>query len=445
MRGTSVVVAGAGLAGLSAAHDLCRRGADVTVFEARDRVGGRVRTVRDPFEGGQHAEAGADFIDEDQATIRRLAAELSLPLVPILRGGFGFVRRGLGGAPDVLPPGHTPWQSFIASLQELIVTYRLIEDRWDSPVAAALGRRSIAEWLDDTRAGEEMRSLARGLRSFFLADPDDLSLLPVLEEFAEDSTPGADQMYRVEGGNDRLAEGLASALAKPVVLQAPLVGVAQDSHKVRVKVSGDRRGLDEVTTDYLVLAVPASLARDIEWTPRLPDAQHEAIARLKYGFATKTLLQFDRRFWQVSGRARAYGTDLTIGAAWDANEGQPGQQGIVALLAGGSISNATEALLQRGGLEALVQELGWFGAADARLVVSQSLRWEDDRWARGGYAYFDPGYPPTLRQWLARPFGRVLFAGEHTSRRWQGYLNGAVESGLRAAAEVAALQETSRT
>jgi len=87
-----------------------------------------------------------------------------------------------------------------------------------------------------------------------------------------------------------------------------------------------------------------------------------------------------------------------------------------------------------------VRELEWLGTARTPLLAHRVVTWEDDEWARGGYAYFDAGYDPALRHWLSRPCGRILFAGEHTSMRWQGYMNGAVESGLRAAAEVRALQ-----
>jgi monoamine oxidase len=83
--------------------------------------------------------------------------------------------------------------------------------------------------------------------------------------------------------------------------------------------------------------------------------------------------------------------------------------------------------------------LDWFGTATAQLLHSRMVIWEEDPWVRGGYAYFHAGHDPNLRRWLARPFGRILFAGEHTSLKWQGYMNGAVESGLRAATEVCAL------
>ena len=87
----------------------------------------------------------------------------------------------------------------------------------------------------------------------------------------------------------------------------------------------------------------------------------------------------------------------------------------------------------------MASRLEWLGSKDARLLGSHQTVWESDPWARGGYAFFDPSYGPELREWLARPAGRLFFAGEHTSLKWQGYMNGAVESGRRAAAEIEAV------
>jgi monoamine oxidase len=173
-------------------------------------------------------------------------------------------------------------------------------------------------------------------------------------------------------------------------------------------------------------------------TPALPAQQHDAIARLQYGRATKSLLQFSSRFWRATGRPRAFGSPLPFGAVWEANEEQPGRAGILSLLAGGSASDATQAIVAKHGVRGLAGALDWLGSQSSELTASRQIVWEQDPYARGGYAYFDPGFDPALRAWLARPAGRLFFAGEHTSLKWQGYMNGAVESGRRAAAEVAA-------
>lgn len=436
LRGASVLVAGAGLAGLAAARDLVESGADVTVVEARDRVGGRVHTIRAPFLDGQHAEAGGDLIDAGQHEIRRLAGELGLPLARILRGGFSYARPDASGRTRIVPRGAARgWDRLARSLGDLTRRYRLAEGRWDSPIAADLARRSVADWLDASGADCELRDTAAGLRGFFLADPDELSLLALVDQFAADAAPGPGPTHRIHGGNDRLAAVLAGALGDRVRLETELVAVSQRGRVVRASVKHARR-VAQIACDYIVLALPAALLRRVPITPALPARQHEAIARLQYGRATKTLLQFARPFWRRPGRPRAFGRPQAFGAVWDGNEEQRGRPGILALLAGGSASDRTQAIAQKDGPAGLVRELAWLGADPAGLVRSHQTAWEADPWARGGYAYFDPCFGPPWRAWLARPAGRLFFAGEHTSIRWQGYMNGAVESGRRAAAEV---------
>ncbi len=441
LGGVRVLVAGAGLAGLAAARDLMLNGADVTVVDARDRVGGRVLTVRDPFVGGQHAEAGGDLIDEGQSEIRLLAQELRLKLVPILRGGFGYVRAEASGRVRVVGPQTAGgWDRLAKSLSSLIRVYCLAEQRWDSPVTADLGRRSVASWLDEIKADADLRAVASGLRGFFLADPEELSLLAFVDQFASNGEPGV-KLHRIDGGNDRLSAALAAALGDRVKLNTEVVAVSHRGREVRVSVKNGRN-VAQLTRDYLVLALPATLLRRIPISPALPAQQHEAIARLKYGLGTKTLIQFARRFWRVTGRPRAFGSSLPFGAVWDGNEEQNGKPGILSLLAGGGASTLTQSMIDKGGMASLVGSLDWLGAKNVEVMRSHRTVWEADPWVRGGYAYFDPSYDPALRLWLPRPFGRLFFAGEHTSLRWQGYMNGAIESGRRVAAEVDATHRT---
>src|SRR5919198_3739730 len=180
LDGVSVVVAGAGLAGLAAAHDLAAMGGAVTVVDARDRVGGRVWTIRDGFAERQHGEAVGDMIDEAQQEIRNLAAELGLKLTRILRDGFAYVRPDEGGKPRIVQRKvGRGWDLLVRRLEDPIRWYRLGEQRWDSPIAARLARRSVASWLDEVNADAELRETVTGLRGFFLADPDELSLIAI--------------------------------------------------------------------------------------------------------------------------------------------------------------------------------------------------------------------------------------------------------------------------
>ncbi len=430
-----VVIVGAGLAGLAAARTLDTRGADVTVIEARDRVGGRVWTLRDGFRHGRHAEAGADLIEGSQHAVLALARELGLHKTRILRRGFAFygptrdgrrriqsMERGLGPMFGPLAPDFR--------------AYQISERRWDTAIARRLAAESVAQWADRQDLPEAARERFRGLRGLFLADPEDLSLLAVVDFFAglSGETPGGDAMYRLREGNDRLAVEMARRLRRRPHLGTVARRIVQGAEGVRVTVESSGRRA-EMSADGVVVAVPAATARDLEFVPRLPDIQRKAVTRLRSGRASRLLLQFSRRFWAARGRARAFGSDLPTGAVWDGNEQQRGPGAILSFLAGGNASAEIRGILNTEGIDGIRRRLGWLGRP-ADVVASELVVWEDDPWARGGYAYFDPGFDPLWRDWLARPAGRIVFAGEHTSIRWQGYMNGAVETGQRAAEEI---------
>jgi len=333
--------------------------------------------------------------------------------------------------------GERAWKPIRDRAKPLIESYRRAEQQWESAVVRSIAQRSVAHWLDEIDADGNMRAMVRGLRGFFLADPEDLSLLVLIEQFASE-TPGAEPEGRIEGGNDRLPKAMAVELGEALHLNTAARAVHDDQSSVRVTVErgGDRT---QIKADYAILAAPVAALRAIEIMPGLPREQATVFERLKYGRVTKSLLQFDRRFWKRKGRSPAYGTDAPTGAIWDANEEQGGPAGILTFMAGGQASEDTQKIMAQEGVKGLVRALDWLKPGDVELLHHYHVTWEHDSWAQGGYAYFDSSFDPAWRPWLARPHGRLLFAGEHTSIKWQGYMNGAVESGLRAAAEVWAL------
>lgn len=426
-----ILVAGAGLAGLAAARRLERGGATVSLFDARDRIGGRVWTVRDGFAGGQYGELGGELIDADQTAIRTLCGEFGLRLHRVLRfgfpqryrvdAGFHFTRQGV-------------WNALGESLDPLIEAYRRSGGQVSAPLLREASATSLGDWLRRRHAGPELHAMADTVRGFFLADPDDLSTLPLVEQLASGS-PSEAEMYRVDGGADRLVHALAGTLRRPILLRHRLVAVEQRQDGVTAVVVDGQQRQQRLTGDAMVIALPATALADIEISPVLPVEQARAIRALKYGRATKVVVQTDRDAF-AGKRIRAIATDGHLGAFWDGGEEQPRTGwSILTFLAGGSASDALRARFAAGP-PALLSDLCWLGMTGAGVHTARAVSWEDDPFARGGYAYVDPAFDPSWRPVLARPAGRLAFAGEHTSERWQGYMNGAVESGLRAAREV---------
>jgi monoamine oxidase len=175
-----------------------------------------------------------------------------------------------------------------------------------------------------------------------------------------------------------------------------IVAVSHRGQNVRVSVKNGR-AVSQIGCDYAVFTVPATTLRRIPFMPSLPAQQHDAIANLKYGRATKTLLQFSKRFWRTPGRARAFGSALPFGAVWDGNEEQRGASGILSLLAGGGASDATQSMVAKEGPQGLARALEWLGADHAELGAWRQIVWEQEPLSRGGYAYFAPSYDPSLR------------------------------------------------
>ena len=426
-----MLVAGGGLAGLTAARGVIDRGAEAHVIEGRNRLGGRVWTIRDEGFDGIPLEAGGEFIDGEHEEIRRLCADLGLPLQQILREGFGLAL-DLRGRVQLFKTQKQIWSDFKRALSKEADALEAVECDWNSSAAALIGRHSLDTLLRARQASDEVRAMAQGLRGFYLADADQLSALPGVELSMQPKDPGHVTLARIKNGNDRLIEKLASKKGLKVSLQLEVKRVDHDARGVSVTVV-DRNGkMSAIKADYLVVATPAPILRELEFAPTLPGSLRQALKALIAGPATKAHLLFDRSWWRKPGHPQAWGSNLDTGAIWEA---AGARRGVLTMLAGGRASKAFRDLLEEGGPQRLVRRLSWLGEPE-EVRDFRSTTWEMDRFARAGYVAFGPDFKPEWRAELSRSVGRVAFAGDHTSRDWQGYMNGAVESGHRAARDI---------
>jgi monoamine oxidase len=411
------------------------------VLEARDRVGGRVWTLREPPIAPGVIEAGGEFIDGGHKAIRQLISEAGLSLVRVLREGFGLALDD-NGLVRVHRTQRGIWRRYRRALAPLAAEFARAQSDWDSSVAAAIASQTLNDALTARQADPDVCAMAQGLRGFFLADSDRLSALIGVELSLEDVDPGHVPIYRIRGGNDQLPLALTRGVDVRFSGRHVVRAVRQTAHDLSVTFETADGLRDRVHCDYAVITAPPPIFLGWEFDPPLPADQRRAFEALCFGEATKIVLRFKDAWWRKPRMPRAFGTNLPIGAVWESSEEQRGAR-CLTLLAGGRASAEVRDILASEGVDGVVRRLTWMGRPGV-LEGAEEVVWDRDPFARGGYAFFSASFDPAWRDALARAFGRILFAGDHTSREWQGYMNGAVESGQRAARELAALEAVRR-
>ena len=213
-------------------------------------------------------------------------------------------------------------------------------------------RESVAHWLDRIHAPKALRDVAVGMRGFFLADPEELSLLALVDQFAEDGTPGSERMFRIVGG-ERPSRNQAGAVARTTPAPRDGAPVVWSNHRERVTVTVENGGRQhELLCDYPGVRDPSDDAarRRVRARHARDSAGRDRHAEVRRRHENRPCSS-SRATWRKRGKPRAYGTPLPIGAVWDGNEEQTGRQGtgILTLLAGGGASAATRAMLAEGG------------------------------------------------------------------------------------------------
>ncbi len=454
-RKQDVVVIGAGLSGLVAARAIARAGHSVAVVEARDRVGGRMLDA--PLAGGEVVDLGAEFIGPTQNHIRALVDELGIATFPSPNAGKNVYVAGGGRTlyADTGPTGFAPPDvSLLADL--LLAIPKLnslslkvpVDAPWDAPGAAGLDSESLETWLRrNSTGGKRFMDVARAAtRPIFGAEPRELSLLFVLFFIAASgdernpgtfernfSTRAGAQQDRIDGGTQQIATRLAQGLGRRVIRRSP----------VRRIVTG--RGYADVISDryvnrarQVIVALPPVLAGRIQYEPELPSSRDGLTARMPQGHLIKVQAIYERPFWRGDGLNGASIADVgPCNVTFDSSP-RSGAPGALLGFVGGdearAFSRLTEDARRRAALGSLARA---FGAQALDPIAYFETDWAAQPYSRGcpvGIA--PPGLLTTYGRALREPVGRLHWAGAESSTYWNGYMDGAVRSGERAAREV---------
>jgi monoamine oxidase len=443
-----VVVVGGGLAGLTAAKELLAKGYDVTVFEAQQRVGGRILTIRAPFTDGLYVEAGATHVVNDpdlMALFDELGVELAAPKKP---QGLKHLRYRGGARTVIADEEEGPNPAFTPEEQKLGFTERL-EHVFAVPEWRALGNEP---WPEELLKYDRMSAtdylLGRGaspafvkwvFESFVPGDAmEQSSALGIMSEAASirhEIGLGRGKGGRVAGGTDQLPQALAARLGDRLVLGAELKRFEQDDHRARVSVA--RNGaIETVEADRVVCAIPYTVLRGIEVAPAFSERKRRAVAEMALAPVTRLYLQTRRRFWQERGESGNAETDLPFGDVRDESELQPGTAGILGYYLSRDNGRRACGMSEKDRIAAALDDIEKVhpGMRD-HFVAAVSKCWDEDPFERGAYAWFKTGQLADWGPALAGPEGRIHFAGDHTSHR-PGFMHGAVASAKRVVAEI---------
>ena len=440
-----IIVVGAGLAGLSCAYELDQAGFNVILIEARSRPGGRVRTYRDPFADNLYAEMGAEYVDSTDMYVKEYCKKFDLKVLPAKQYDGVYVRgqrltmAGLRSGKDLLPfKGTLKGKLFGQEVQYIQKWIDLVNQKGVSyPEVQALDKISVEEMLKKGGAPKDIIDLYTYTNATESTTvPSKMSALYMVlantrtSAFNENTEEG-----RIFGGNDQLPKILAKKLGTKIKYNRSLQSLVFDSKGViaTIEENGKKTTIKGIKC---VLAIPASILRNININPGFSTEKINCIQKQQYGHAMKIAMQYRRRFWDDKNSiGQRVFTDTSLRRIYHFSIDQPGPRGILLSFTSG------EDAIKLGRLD-----------ENKRVKIAQNTckniwpeapqywekgitkYWNEDPWVKASYSLAGIGQKG-FREILAKPEGPVFFAGEHTAVQ-RASMNGAIESGLRVMEEL---------
>lgn len=434
-----VLVLGAGMAGLTAALSLLRRGHQVTVIEYQNRVGGRLLSL--PLQGGQVTEAGGGHFRANMPYVLSYIRQFGLPLLSLNDGLPRYMFDGQTGM--AADPGAWPWPltreeravSISSSLNRYLFrlgldTDTVLDARWPDPaMLAKLDAVTLADLIRSVGASDAFCKLLGAHGGTFTGGSQALSIIPDLAYHFGDQN-----VFRIAGGNDRLPQAMAAAIgAERLVLNAPVRAIDQAGPQIRVTVRDGR----VFTGDAAISTIPFTVLPDVEVRPGWSADKKRMFREMEWDKTVKVIVQTRTPSWlarNVHGWPMA-GGDRPWERVIDITGNEPGGHGNLFFYLNGPNADAILALRPEERAPRVIEQF----RADmpdliGEVIGSSTFAWTEQPWIKGSF-----GATPLKGGWMIKewttPEGRIHFAGDYTTLK-TGWVEGAIESGLRAARQI---------
>lgn len=445
----TVLIAGAGMAGLVAAYELKRAGHKPIILEAKNTVGGRVSTLREPFAPGLYAEAGAMRIPHSHDLTMAYVEKFGLETAPFTMHNpnavcylQGVRKRlaeieadpsALAYALSAAEQGQSAARMWSEALRPFADQVALSADAAWVEITAKYDQYSVREFL-------EIQNWSEGAIERFglLFNQEAMMNSSFLELLREEIGQYYTDMVYIRGGMDRLPGAFLPELGRDIHFGAQIVAIDQTPDQVTFHYRNEA-GRFSVSAEAAIITLPFAVMRHIEVLKPFSAGKQRAIRQLHYDASAKVFIQCSRRFWEEDNEIFGGGsiTDMAIRNLYYPDHGKETGRGV--LLASYTWSEDAQRWGSLSPEDRIEQALENVAAIHPEVLetyeTGASKMWHDDPFACGAFALFDPGQQTLLHEHIQSPEGRIHFAGEHTSLA-HAWIQGAIESGLRAAWEV---------
>ncbi len=442
--GPKIAIVGGGMAGLNAAYQLKKKGLRADIYEGSSRTGGRMLTARGVFGSGLTTEIGGEFVDSIHHDMRALCREFRLGLrdfeKPSERGyetTYYF-----GGSHLTESQVIAAFQPVAAMMDQDQKAFAFDSYKSYNQRAWELDHTSIADYLSQVGATGWLYDLLDVAYNIeYGLECDEQSSLNLLYLIGTATNQGlelfgeSDERFTLVDGNDALTTAIANQVADRIELGHRLIAVQPRNAGYRLTFQKAGGGTRQIDCDVCLLTIPFTMLRQVDIQVPLPTAKREAIDELGYGTNAKLILGFNQRFWRNDGLNGEWFTDNGLQSGWDSGRLQAGQPGTLTYYSGGDRGvelGAGSATDQRDlNLPLLAEMFPEAGPTHNGKVVR--FHWPTHPWTMGSYACYRVGQYTKFSGAEIETVGKLFFAGEHCSGDYQGYMNGAAETGRRAA------------